>query len=195
MKKIFFTTILALLVCDTIFAQGTVQFSLKAGLNLAYEYGGNENSGILPGLYAGVGVEVPVNYILGIQPELMYSMQGGKVSSSAFRMSDGKERVEYINLPVIFKIYPGYSRRFSIDLGPQFGYMINAKFESDNGVETDFYDQVGNKFDFAAAAGVSYKILDGSADLSIRYNLGLTRPLGDISNKMATVQIGMGVRF
>lgn len=190
MKKIIFVAIVFSLVCGTASAQEKVEFSIKAGLNLSYEYGGDESSGKKPGLYAGIGVEFPLGNHGGIQPELLYSMQGGKFGGST-------EYVDYINLPVIFKIYPESSRRFSIDIGPQFGYMISAKVKSSySGINTDFYEYLDNKFDVGAAAGFSVKIGRGNPfDFSARYNLGLVNPVKGANAKNAVLQFGLGARF
>jgi len=164
------------------------KFGVKGGLNSASEYTSDGSTNSRVGIHLGVLMEAAISNKVDIQPELVYSMQGGKSSDNI------TEKVDYINLPVIFKIYLDQSRAFSIDVGPQFGYMISLK-ESYKGITLDVYsDSSVNKFDVALCAGVSYKI-NQKFLINLRYNYGFTKIFSTSDNLNAVVQLGVGYIF
>jgi len=90
----------------------------------------------------------------------------------------------------MFKFYTGQGRRFSIDAGPQLGYMIGAKFG-----DTSIYDwDTLNKFDVSLDVGVSYKF-DGGFDIGFRMAAGMIPILEDTDYTHMVIQLGAGYRF
>jgi len=182
MKKITLTAIFALFMVWSVSAQDNkVGFGLKAGLNTAMEWASEGTTDSRIGLHAGFFVEIPVARIVDIQPELLYSMQGGA--------SDGlTEKLDYINLPIMVKIYVNQKRSFSIDVGPQIGYLVSAKVESSN--LYDFY----NKVDVAICFGASYKIT-GHFYANLRFTLGVMKIIDGAENCNGVGQLGISYRF
>ena len=164
-----------------------IRFGIKGGLNGAYEYTSDGQTDARFGLHVGVLVEAPLSNKVDIQPELLYSMQGCKGK-------DGDtDKLDYINLPIMFKIYVNQSRSFSIDLGPQFGYLINAKTEGSSYIID--WIKVANKFDVAVCLGVSYKITPDFF-LGLRFNYGVTKIIKEISdNRNLVAQLSVGYLF
>lgn len=187
MKKIFLLTA-ALLVAAGAFAQNQPQFGVKAGLNLASESNDdNESTSSRAGIHVGFFMECQIARMIDFQPELLYSMQGGKSGGAT-------DKFDYINVPLMFKFYTGQGRRFSIDAGPQFGYLISAKYTI-NDKTTNLYDYDGlKKFDASLGVGVSYKF-NGGFDVGIRFLAGMTKLIESMDNKNSVVQIGAGYRF
>jgi len=180
------------------------QWGVKGGLNGANGIINNEgtNSSIdgRTGLHVGALVEIPVSSKVGFQSELVYSMQGDGLKIDGETMMF---KLDYINLPLMFKFYVGQQQRLSIDVGLQFGYMINGKVSA-LGVDVDFEDFFNflgcevNKFDVSLGLGMSYK-LNNSFDLAWRANLGMTNVVetkgaeGEARN--AVFQLGVAYRF
>lgn len=186
MKKMFLIAV-AILFTTVTFAQNRPQFGVKGGLNIASESTEDGSTDSRAGIHLGLFMENQIARMIDFQPELLYSMQGGESQGTV-------DRFDYITLPLIFKFYTGQGRRFSIDVGPQFGYMISAKYES-GGNTVNLYDNDRlKKFDASLGVGVSYK-LNGGFDLGIRFLSGMTKLYEGIDNKNSVVQIGAGYRF
>ena len=191
MKKI---TILAALIImsASVFAQG-IEFGVKTGLNLASQTKITGNTEMCPGIYAGFFSDYTINNFFGIQGELLYSMMGVK-KTGLKGLLDGStitNRTDYIVLPVLAKLY--VAEKLSLDLGPQFGYMISAK-EKFPTETINVYDDVDKKFDVSFGMGLSYK-LGSKFDISGRYNLGLTKVEDYYDSKNSVIQFGVGYRF
>ncbi|MDR2936633.1 MAG: PorT family protein [Rikenellaceae bacterium] len=187
MKKLFLLAA-ALLITAGAFAQNQPQFGVKGGLNLASESGddgGSTESRV--GVHLGFFMETQIARMVDFQPELLYSTQGGESQGVL-------DKFDYINVPLMFKFYTGQARRFSIDAGPQLGYLISAKY-IDDGDAVNIYDHDGlKKFDASLGVGVSYKF-NGGFDIGIRFLAGMTKMYEGLENKNSVVQIGAGYRF
>jgi len=202
MKKVFLA--LAAVVLSTgAFAQGAfdqMEWGVKAGLNLANVT--KWDGSMKPSIYLGAFAEFRINDYLGIQPEVLYSRQGSydKIDGTKFWM-----RMNYLNIPILAKIY--LLDELSLDLGPQFGILLNAKmrYKDDDGSGTRDVDDLKN-FDVSFPIGLSYRI--GNFDISARYVLGLTKvgvpTIGNLpffgnkdvkKAKNSVIQIGAGYRF
>ena len=184
MKKILLVSLVFLLSVKA--GAQDVQFGIKAGGNMALEVGDNTTDPRY-GIHVGGFLSKPLSKVLDLQLELLYSMQGGRSNEW-----DWTDKFDYINLPVMLKIYVNKERRkFSIDVGPQFGYLISAK---NTGV-FNYNDDAFNKFEVDLGLGVSYKIID-ELDVTFRFTGGLTNIFkeGDTS-KNNCIQLGIGYRF
>lgn len=84
----------------------------------------------------------------------------------------------------------------SLDFGPQFGYMINARgVVGGNTHNLNDWDAL-NKFDFSLLLGVSFRLND-SFSLGLRSTAGVTNAV-EISDRNFTntvSQISLAVRF
>jgi len=195
-------------ISTVIFAQGGIDFGIKGGLNLAHLH--KSSFKIRPGIHAGVFADYTINKYFGIQGELLYSMMGAK---EKYAVMDGYYDVDgyvykgyydvkatlkndYIVLPILAKLY--MAKGFSLDLGPQFGYMISKKekinISGDKPATWYYPNGVDNKFDIAFAMGLSYK-LNKRFDISGRYNLGLTDVGNGYKSKNNVIQFGIGYRL
>lgn len=165
------------------------RWGVKGGLNSASEYTSKASTNSRWGVHVGVLMEATLSNKVDIQPELVYSMQG---CVDADEMMD---KFDYINLPIMFKIYVNQSRTFSIDVGPQFGYMVSASV-SYKGNSLNVYNLITdlNKFDASICVGVSYK-LNEKFYISLRYNYGVTKIASSLENQNAVAQLGVGYIF
>ena len=207
MKQVF-RKIILLAICITvstvIFAQGT-EWGVKAGVNIATQIPNITkitNGDIRTGAYVGLFAERRFSNFFGLQGEILYSEMGGKnkqyyggYPSGHYGEGDYVEgeltftsKNDYIVLPVLAKLY--VAKKLSIDLGPQFAYMVGDKTEEDP--THHHYGSIGEKFDVLFGAGLSYKL--GRFDISARYNLGLVE-IYDCSWRNNVIQFGVGYRI
>ena len=123
MKKLLIAFI-AIISLNTINAQEEkIRFGEKLGLsisNVNFEDTDSFDSRI--GFHIGALVEIPITDNFSIQPEIIYSTQGYKISETDF--IDQTTKLNYLNTPLIAKFY--IAKDFSLQLGPQIGFLLNA---------------------------------------------------------------------
>lgn len=183
MKKILLTAAAAVMCIASVSAQG-FDWGFKGGLNLA-TVTKIDNANMKPTFYVGAFANFNViDDILDIQPEVLYSRQG-------FKDGDLYARLNYINIPILAKLH--LIDNLTLDLGPQFGIMLNSKAKAKINGTTIKSDIDGMKnFDVSFAMGLSYRIIP-ALDVNTRYNLGLTKLNDDWDKaKNGVVQIGVG---
>jgi hypothetical protein len=198
--------ILSLALLLGIGATAQIKFGVKAGLNLSSLSGMEakasgvsisllDSDGMAVGFHAGGFVNFSFGQYIGLQPELLFSMQGGKQKPSSFIASqltpfgmpgnlNYSYTFDYINVPVLLDIKP--FANFSILIGPQIGFNIyKSATQSAGGISetisgSDFDDVFGDdtfkSFDFAVVGGLQYVI--DHLTIGARYNWGLTNALG-----------------
>lgn len=134
--KILFSAISLLFTTfNTALAQDE-SFGVKAGINYSTQ-SGNEGGEIdyLIGFHAGLISEFRLFQKFSLQPELLYSLEGGQANydysiGEANFSSEQKFKLGYINLPVMGKYY--VIPALSLQAGPQIGYLISARREYDS---------------------------------------------------------------
>jgi opacity protein-like surface antigen len=185
MKKI-------LLTAAAVFAFGfanaqEVKFGVKAGLNLA-DWSGDNADGIDSRVAFHVGglAEIKLSDKFALQPELLYSSQGGKADGGTYN-------VDYINIPVMAKFY--VVDKFSIEAGPQVGFLVSAKAKPDSGDDVDIKDELKST-DFGANFGLGYNFTD-NISAGVRYNLGLSQIVDadDVDVQNTVFSISAAYRF
>lgn len=192
MKKIILA-VAVVFFSTSAFAQH-FEYGVKAGLNLATVTNTDGQAKFRPGIHAGAFAEYVINDYVGVQAELLYSMQGYRMKEDG---ATATVKLDYIVLPVLAKIYV-VPEKLSLYVGPQFGYMVSAKIKAEvdgNSVTENIYDNDGlKKFDVSASMGLSYR-LPYNLEVSAGYNLGLTK-IGDGGDaKNSVIQIAVGYRF
>ena len=191
MKKIILTLLFIFSIGFT-YAQNT-QFGIKGGLNVASQSFSSPNSSFQPntssliGFHIGGFVEIKISDKFSIQPELLYSAQGGKLSYVDFlrlNIDDPGEYVNYetinnlsyINIPIMFKYY--VTEKFTLELGPQLGVLIISKMNSSfngptySGQSSSDSKDLYNSIDYGINLGAGYDITKNFS-VGIRYNLGV----------------------
>jgi len=182
MKKSLLILGLALLgTTATTYAQ-EVKLGAKAGVNFAKLQGDDvEDADGRTGFHLGAIVEIPISEKFSVQPEVLYSQQGLQSESEDGGVEvESKLKLDYITVPVLGKYY--VSDGFSIEAGPQFGFLAKAEQEVEisgaepdavNGSTTiDIEDSIAS-FDLGAAIGAGYA-LDNGVFFQARYIIGLS---------------------
>lgn len=141
-----------------------VKLGVKAGLNLAsLTFDERElNSSSKTGFTAGLMVEVPMAKNFSLQPELLYSQQGTKISFSDKDVTNSNYkstiRLNYLNIPVMLKYY--VLEGLSVQAGPQIGILLKA----DNKYEDNFLGYKNQE---------SFDLKDYSTGIDTSVNFGL----------------------
>lgn len=172
MKKLILLTaaLLAFCAAKAQFDVNNFTYGAKVGLNATNI--SNSDMKNKMSFHLGAFAEWKLSDFVGIQPELVYSRQGArdKYDENGSKVKV-KTRVNYLNIPILAKLY--VLEDLSVDLGPQFGFALNAKSKYKVGGHTS-KDKItnNNTFDFSFAVGASYNFDDFI--FSARYNIGLS---------------------
>lgn len=178
-----------------------VKFGVKGGANLSSLVGDIEDGSSKVGFQVGGFVEFKVSDKFSVQPELLYSAQGGIENgefefAGDFYEAEMNYKLAYINLPVMAKYY--VADKFSLEAGPQVGFLVSAKGEATvegNSAEDDIKDDF-KSVDFGVNFGAGYDFTE-NLSLGIRYNLGLSNIVDDefaddykINNSVFSLSVG-----
>jgi len=222
MKKFFAITLIFIGFAIGANAQN-LTFGLKGGLNIAtianmnvdYQQSGGGRIDTESRLSFNVGAfaEYKFNRYFGISPEIVYSRQGVNlpcnipIASNTY-ISKFALRLNYINVPILAKIYP--FKWLSVDFGPQIGFLTATKtvvrMEMGGTTEETTNSKGFKGADFSLGMGLTFNLCK-YIFMQGRYNLGLT----DISKKETSggafqinngkshtnsvIQLGLGYRF
>lgn len=191
MKKLLLAVV-ALIFAWGAMAQSEITIGPKVGwniTNISNSHDKNKLSFVLGGF-----AEFKISDLLSIQPEILYSRQGTRDKGNGVKV---KNRLNYLNIPVLAKL--NVWDELSVEVGPQFGFALNARQKTKAGGEVVKRDiQYNNTFDFSFAFGVSYNL--ENLMFSARYNVGLTNVIekdhfGGNNNKNHVFQLSVGYRF
>lgn len=161
-------------------------FGLKAGLNVSsvnVSPGGDYDS--KAGLHVGGLAHIHISPHFALQPEVMYSMQGGQTD-------DVKLKLNYINIPLLAQYM--VDNGFRLQTGPQLGILLSAKTEDDD-IEVNRKDNFST-VDFSWAFGMGYLFPSGFG-IDGRYNLGINDiwDPGTAKMKNSVFQVGLFYQF
>jgi hypothetical protein len=184
MKKLLFISVTTLFV--TLSQAQETSFGIKGGVNVSkvdHDPGADFDSKV--GAHLGGLAHIHISNQFAVQPEIMFSMQGGERGST-------KAKLNYINVPVMAQFM--FGNGFRVQTGPQVGFMVSAKH--DNGdLEIDVSDQL-ETIDFAWSFGAGY-LFPGGIGIDARYNYGLTNIYENntIEQKNRVFQFGLFYQF
>jgi hypothetical protein len=166
-------------------------FGLKGGLNAAnLSSENNGTSDFKIGFHLGGLAHIHVTNHFAIQPEVVYSQQGGK---NTFGSIENKIKLNYVNIPVLAQYM--FGKGFRLEGGPQLGLLASAKQKIGN-VESDVASSFKST-DISFVAGVG---LLGPAKFGVdfRWAFGLNNinkvPNG-VSTRNNVAQLGIFYQF
>ena len=191
MKRII--TLLLLVVASGAYAQG-IRVGAKAGLNFAGQITradgySRSSSSILTSYHVGGYVTCKFSEVVGLQPELLFSVQGSK-------NGDMKLKLSYINVPVLVRF--NVSKVLSFHAGPQVGILVSAKHEISGSDPIDLKDDYKN-LDLAAAVGTTVDLPFG-LNFTGRFIKGLSNTISEpgttnYQERNFTFQLSVGFTF
>ena len=189
------------------------KLGIKAGLNLSQLYVDQPNAedeNMKLGLNVGVFGKIPISSFLAVQPEVLYSNAGSKITyggsnlENALGIEPGEVRfnLNYVQVPVALAVNVG---PLNIHAGPYLSYLFSANvkdLESANLNTTDIVDldtDDFNRVDYGVLLGVGFDVQ--GVTIGARYNYGL-REVGnsgiagrlteDSKNGVGQIYIGIG---
>ena len=191
MKKLFTLVVVVVLMVVGAKAQTEIVVGPKVGLNMTNISNFDLKNKL--SFHVGGFAEFRFNDYFAIQPELVYSRQGAREKIDGNKI---KLRANYLNIPVLAKLY--VLDELSVDLGPEFGFALNAKakYKDDSTTVKHKMNDI-NTLAVNFAIGLSYNWDDFM--FSARYNLGLSNVFDkdkyDGNNKNRVFQLSVGYRF
>ena len=204
MKKIVLLAIATIMGASASFAQ--LSFGVKGGFSATNFWGEDINHGIKPSYQAGLLMEYKFTDKFAISPEVLFTSQGGKISSTSELLGikavgDMTFNTNYINVPVMLKYY--VAPCFSIDFGPQVGFNVYSKttasasiadFGTGDKAALDLKDKT-NAVDFGLGLGGTFNVTD-NLFVQARYTMGFTKVFdGDQDIKNGNIFVGLGFKF
>lgn len=187
MKKVFLLAVALLAFCAAKAqpAVGDFTWGAKVGFNATNI--SNFDAKNKMSIHVGAFAEKRYSDLLGASAELIYSRQGARDKDGDWKY---KLRVNYLNIPILAKFFVWEG--LSVDVGPQFGFALNAKQKAKgNGNTAKVKIKDFNVFDFSIPIGVTYRVED--IFVSARYNIGLTNVFdGGVNNKNHVFQLSVG---
>ena len=196
MKKIILTVVVVF-TFGFVSAQekADIAFGVKGGLNISTITNADVdgvNSKSLVGFHVGFFGEFMISNKFAIQPEVLYSAQGTELE---FEGISGDLKLDYITIPVMAKYY--VADAFSLELGPQIGFLVSAKAKS-GGESEDVKDELKST-DVSLNFGLGYDITQNFI-IGARYNFGLTRLQdellpGEDESKNSVFQLSVAYKF
>ena len=185
MRKIIF--LLLVVYAGTLKGQ-ELKFGVKAGLNLSslrYDPEPPINFKLKPGFHIGGIFQYKLSEKFALESQLLYSQQGVKTQLENVMLYgsnpgdpfigppngitvEATTMLNYINLPILAKYY--FKEGLFVNLGPQLGYLINAKAEEKN-VKFDMKEYYTD-IDLGLNGGLGYEFPNGII-VNANYYLGL----------------------
>ncbi|MGJ8593287.1 MAG: porin family protein [Aquaticitalea sp.] len=172
-----------------------VKFGLKGGVN--YSNASEENfvtTGITS-CHLGGMMEALYDEKIAIQPEILYMVQGFDFTSRDTNLRSFK--LSYVHVPFMLKYY--VMDKFSIEAGPQIGFLSSAKIESDvpnDSVAGDVKDLMRSN-ELSLNIGVTLYAFD-DLHVNARYSHGVTNAINQLSDenfKNRVLQFSIGYFF
>ncbi|MCK7591196.1 PorT family protein [Subsaxibacter sp. CAU 1640] len=161
MKYIF----LSIAFLSSIFIFGQNQHNIiKAGINFANISSESRSFTTRISFHAGFGIENEFSEQFSLAPEVLFSSQGAKAKNGSSR----EFRLNYINLPIMFRFYP--SKGFFLEAGPQGGILVSARQSSDGNYDSNVENIKGQDYGFNLGLGFKSESVIG---INARYYFGL----------------------
>jgi len=190
------------------------KFGIKGGLNLSQLYVDQptvQDENMKVGINFGVFGKIPINSFLAVQPEVLYSNAGSKVTyggsdlENILGIEPGEVRfnLNYVQVPIALAVNVG---PLNLHAGPYFSYLVSANVKdlkssdlSSTTIEAFDTDDF-NKLDYGVMFGVGFDI--NAVTIGVRYNYGL-REVGNSGiagqltenskNGVGQIYIGIGL--
>lgn len=195
---------------------GDMTIGVMAGVNYATvdqdpEFGDIEFEHRL-GLLAGAFLDVALNDVFSIEPEVLYSQKGTEVEGTGSNADlEGKVSLDYIEVPVLLKFKVPVSNsgfRPFLFAGPAIGFEVNCSLDgeilsvtgSTDCDETSVVHTKSPDFGGTVGGGIEFRAGMQAVRLDARYTHGFTdiNDSGDtreIKNRVFALTVGLGWPF
>jgi len=154
------------------------KIGIKGGVNFSNFFIDDvQDNNVKTGLNLGLFAKLPVSKGVSIQPELLYSSKGAKVSyNNPLLGGEYRFNMNYLELPVLAVFNLG--KNFNIHAGGYAAYLTSANIKAeDNGSSNEelvsFDEKQFNRFDYGLVGGLGFDIKN--VTIGARYNYGLNQ--------------------
>jgi hypothetical protein len=163
----------------------TPKIGVKGGLNLTNLYVDDvEDENMKLGFNLGLFAKLPVTQGLSIQPEVLYSVKGSKLTYYLGVLGTNEYRfnLNYVEVPVLAVI--SLSKNFNLHAGGYAAYLAQANIKkvNDDGPNdqiADLNEDNFNRFDYGLVGGLGIDV--DAVTIGARYSYGL-REVGKADN-------------
>ena len=172
--------VIILMQSGHVMGQESKRIGIRAGLNLANNIALSDGKRVdddhsyRAALHIGITSRFNLANKFSLNPEILYSKKGYKQESESVVI-----HYNYVNLPLLV----GYNlgEKFTLQTGPEFGYLISAKMDSD-GEQIDLielyeaFDIDVKRLELGLTIASSYKLTD-NLSIAVRYVHGISSVL------------------
>lgn len=190
-------------------------FGVKGGLNLSTLFVDDDyinESNWRAGYHAGIFVKVPLTTMLAVQPEVLYSSVGSRITyggsdleqTLGIRPGEVRFNLNYVQVPVLVMVNLG---ALNVHAGPYASYLLSANVKNlqsgsdfiNSGTLLQLSENDFQRLDYGIAAGIGFDLRN--VKVGARYNYGLHeigdggiagRLTGNARNAVAQVFVGFG---
>lgn len=161
MKKLIIVLFVLIGITPSSQAQVTLKPGIRAGVNFSKFT--NYDTDFKTGFYVGGELGIKFNKLYTLQPELVYSRQGGKGQGQYLNIIDDmlfysdKEfnyTIDYLSLSAISTF--NFGTGFHVLVGPSLDFKLNDNFENNS-----FTNGQPIGFDLALVGGIGYSLPNG----------------------------------
>ncbi len=172
---------------------GHVSLGLQGGVSFANaETPSDISSTTRTGFMGGINLNIGLNHILSLQPELLYVQRGSDLVNTAGVKASFKQ--DSIEVPLLVRATFGEKVAPYIFLGPVPIFNISNRLETEIGGNSGAYSYNPKTTDLAGTFGVGLSF--GSLFTNLRYSMGLVDTDSEGSNwKSRGVQFLLGINF
>jgi len=166
MKMNYFlkTSAIAAAILISSYSYSQISVGAKGGLNVSNLSGvddSNFETKALVGFHVGGYVTFNLGRNFAIQPEVVYSTQGGSLEGSGFSED---MKLNYFNIPVMVKFMT--TKGFYVEAGPQLGFKTGE-------LDFDNFETSVESSDFSICGGIGFQPTKGAFGIGARYNAGM----------------------
>jgi hypothetical protein len=171
MKRILVVLVVLMMFAVSASAQSSKALGIKGGVNLFKPYGDDVVSiDYYTSFAVGVFYYHAFSEIFVLQPELYYSVKGGKETG------DSVLKLSYIDIPVLLKFnlpLEGKSWAPNLYAGPYLAFLMGADVDGHD--VKDYFSSTD--FGLVVGAGADFHLSEGKhlLELDFRYSMGFTK--------------------
>lgn len=175
MKRSFFTLIVMLITSATVFGQA--QVGIRLGANWATVIRENDvPAGVetpwQPGITIGVASSFAfLSPAFAIAPEINFSQRGSSWEEGGI---SSKDRYNFLEVPVLFRLSFGEVLRGYVNAGPMFSYWLGGKTDNEDINFSEIDNE--NRWELGASLGGGVQLNTGLGSflIDLRYTRGFT---------------------
>jgi len=177
-----------------------MEFGIQGGVNI-FTFGGADASGAKSrtSFFAGASLNLPLSSSVFVQPEALYSGEGGSFDSAGTTV---EIKIAYLQIPVLLgvNLTPAARTGFRVYAGPAVGLKLSCDVSiTSTGVSVSGACASGSvkstDFGVTGGAGLTFHGPRFNVNVDARYTLGLAKVVESADVKNRGFSIGAGLSF